>query len=224
MIKAIFLDFYGTVVHEDDAYIDMLCKRIASTASVPAVPSEIGRFWWKRFCVKCAEAYGERFQTQRALEIEALRETLASAQSPEHPDELAGMLFEHWMKPGLFEDSKPFFRQTKLPVYILSNIDRSDLIAAIRSCGLELEGDRLITSEDVRSYKPRQEMFAEALRRSGLRPHEALHVGDSLANDVGGARMAGIPVVWINRKQKSLPPEYRPDRVISRLTELLEPQ
>jgi len=34
-----------------------------------------------------------------------------------------------------------------------------------------------------------------------------LHIGDSYQNDVLGAKAAGIPVFWINRKKKKLKPE-----------------
>jgi 2-haloacid dehalogenase len=91
----------------------------------------------------------------------------------------------------------------------VSNIDRSDIEAAISHHGLVV--DLVVTSEDARAYKPRPEPFRLALDLLGLRPDQVLHVGDSLTADVGGANALGIPVAWVNRKGKSTPPQSRLD-------------
>ena len=44
MIKSIFLDFYGTVVHEDGEVIKKITKIIMETGSVDD-GSKIGAFW-----------------------------------------------------------------------------------------------------------------------------------------------------------------------------------
>lgn len=98
----------------------------------------------------------------------------------------------------------------QIPVFILSNIDSEDLIAAIEYHSLKVGG--VITSEEVRSYKPRKEMFLEGLHRTGLKPDEVLHIGDSIVNDVYGAMQYGLDAVWLNRagkdNQKSIHPTY----------------
>ena len=54
----------------------------------------------------------------------------------------------------------------------------------------------------------------------GLRPQEALFVGDSLANDVAGPQAAGIPACWVNRKGEH-PRAFVPRYTVSDLTGLL---
>jgi putative hydrolase of the HAD superfamily len=58
--------------------------------------------------------------------------------------------------------------------------------------------DGVVTSADVGSAKPSPEVFLRALELAGVDAAEALHVGDSLENDVEGARAAGIRalLVW----------------------------
>lgn len=34
------------------------------------------------------------------------------------------MMFEHWIKPPIFEDAEQFFETCPVPIYIVSNIDR----------------------------------------------------------------------------------------------------
>ena len=61
------------------------------------------------------------------------------------------------------------------------------------------------TSEQARVYKPRAEIFEKGLASFGLRPAEAVYIGDSLRNDYYGARGAGMRSVWINRTGASVP-------------------
>lgn len=57
----------------------------------------------------------------------------------------------------------------------------------------------IISAEDVRAYKPHKEIFDEAMRVSGLSPHELIHIGDSIESDVKGAIRAGIKPILIDR-------------------------
>jgi len=97
--------------------------------------------------------------------------------------------FEHWRKPAIFEESNEFLLQLEVPVYILSNIDTADVLAAMNYH--DIQATDVITSEDVRSYKPRPEMFMEAMQRRNLKPEEVIHIGDTLTSDVLGAQRVG---------------------------------
>ena len=48
MIKALFVDFYGTVVHEDGAVIKVITQMIKDTGD-GSDTSDIGSFWWTDF-------------------------------------------------------------------------------------------------------------------------------------------------------------------------------
>ncbi|WP_339218677.1 HAD family hydrolase [Paenibacillus sp. FSL W7-1332] len=216
--KAIFLDFYGTVVHEDDEIIPLICQKIKATSSEDCTIQEIGQYWWKSFSNMFHESYGKSFDNQRNLGRTSLRATIDYFKSDCIAEEIIQEQFEHWQKPGIYEDALSFLKSCKLPIYIISNIDTSDVMAAIRFHDLKVTG--VITSEDVRSYKPRSEIFAEALRRYELKNAEVLHVGDSLTSDVEGAQALGIRAVWINRLNKIRPDHIQPDYIIKKLTEL----
>lgn len=62
MIKAVFLDFYGTVVHEDGEVIKQITNVIMESGSVND-RSKIGTFWWNEFQTMFMNAYGEAFNT-----------------------------------------------------------------------------------------------------------------------------------------------------------------
>ena len=201
-IKAFFVDFYGTIVHEDGEVIKKITKIICDTGRVEN-PSDVGGFWWKDFQTMFMNSYGDTFETQRALEEKSLAHTLEKFGSNADAKELSNMMFAHWVNPPIFEDSKEFFEKSPLPVYVVSNIDTSDILTAIDFHDLHPAG--VFTSEDAKSYKPRKELFELALAKSGLKPDEVIHIGDSVSSDVQGALKLGIRVLWLNRFGKSIP-------------------
>jgi len=83
MLKAIFCDFYGTVVYEDDEPISMIIERIYQTGNAES-KKEIGKYWWQCFSALCTDSYGDGFRTQRELEIQSLIETLERFGSKEN--------------------------------------------------------------------------------------------------------------------------------------------
>lgn len=202
MVQAVFIDFYGTVVYEDGAVIKELTHEISETGSKEN-PAVIGAYWWKEFQSAFMGSFGESFRLQRELELESLKETINHFHSSADPEKLSGQMFAYWMEPPIFEESKSFFAICPVPVYVVSNIDRADVVAAIEFHGLKPNG--IFTSEDARAYKPRKELFELALRETGLRADQVVHIGDSLSSDVQGAYQVGISAIWVNRGGREVP-------------------
>ncbi len=202
MVKAVFIDFYGTLVQENTEVISELTKRIYNSGEA-VKPSEIGIYWWKFFQDSVNKSYGENFITQRELERIALKETLLKFKSTDNLEKLSELMFSQWLKPPVFDDTKEFFEKCLVPVYIVSNVDRNDIIQAVEYHDFKPAG--IVTSEDARSYKPRTEIYNLALSEAGLNSNEVVHIGDSLTSDVKGARDAGINTIWLNRTDREVP-------------------
>ncbi|WP_078551985.1 HAD family hydrolase [Bacillus alkalicellulosilyticus] len=217
-IKAIFLDFYGTVVHEDEKIINRICQQIKENSPTKSTVKEIGGVWWEELARLFRKSYGANFRYQRTLEESSLQKTLSHFHSSLDETTLCEEMFDYWMRPDIFPDSVTFLSDNTLPVYILSNIDRDDILKAMKAHQISVED--VITSEDVKSYKPRPEMFNYALELSGLTPSEVIHVGDSLSSDVAGANHVGIRSVWVNRTDRVNKGEKKPDYEIKALDEL----
>lgn len=75
-----------------------------------------------------------------------------------------------------------------------------------------------VFSSDHRSMKPSPALFDLAFRPFGVSKEEAVFVGDSLVNDIEGAKQFGISAVWINPNGSRL---TIADHLVSDLRELL---
>lgn len=92
-----------------------------------------------------------------------------------------------------------------------------------RRMGLLDRVDSFLASDAAGYRKPDPRIFALALERAGVTPHEALYVGDSITNDVVGANRAGMISVLLWRGSEPFPPpqgDERPALVIASLTAL----
>ncbi|MDQ3419285.1 MAG: HAD-IA family hydrolase [Acidobacteriota bacterium] len=90
-------------------------------------------------------------------------------------------------------------------VVIVSNNLLHEQREKLCGCDLDRHVDVLVVSEEVGVSKPASRIFEVALERAGVSADEAVMVGDSWANDVEGARAAGIRAVWFNRDGRPSP-------------------
>jgi 2-haloalkanoic acid dehalogenase type II len=90
-------------------------------------------------------------------------------------------------------------RDRGLTLVAVSNWDCS-LPRVLERCGLDGQLDGTVTSAGVGARKPDPAIFAAALELADCEPAEALHVGDTLEEDVVGARAAGIRALLIDRE------------------------
>ena len=87
-------------------------------------------------------------------------------------------------------------------------------------CGLEDSFDFVVFSQDVQVEKPAPKIFEITAQRAGCEFSQLMHVGDSLANDVAGAKNVGAQAVWLNREGTQNNTDIEPDFEISYLTEI----
>ncbi len=138
---------------------------------------------------RCAEVLRE------ALDLELDLGTIEAAL-------LAAIRFEP------FPDAVPALRALRaagVKLVAASNWDVS-LHEQLERTGLTPLLDGALSSAEVGAPKPDPEIFARALALAGARPDEALHVGDDLEADVGGALAAGLEPVLIDRDGSLTPP------------------
>jgi 2-haloacid dehalogenase/putative hydrolase of the HAD superfamily len=215
VIKGLLLDFYGTVVEEDDEVVASICRRAAESGPGAVSAEQVSAAWWRAFRDGMAAA---RFRTQREITVSSLAEALSAAGCGANAAALCEEQFRFWQTAPLRPGTRAFLDRVELPVCIASNVDRADLEAVLAFHGLSFPA--VVTSEDAGAYKPSPLIFQRALALLGLRADEVVHVGDSLHADVAGARAAGIAAVWINRSGRPVPDGMDPASVIGDLTDL----
>lgn len=122
----------------------------------------------------------------------------------ELPDGLLEELVAHfadernWAVFPEVEESLRALKARGLRLSVVSNWD-STLPSLLSRLGLDRHFDEVVVSALVGASKPGPAIFEEALRRAGVAPGEALHVGDSLLEDYHGARAAGLLSLLLDR-------------------------
>lgn len=94
--------------------------------------------------------------------------------------------------------------------------------AKLERFGLERQVDHVVISEAVGAHKPDRAIFDHAASLAGVPASQAVHVGDSLFTDVGGAQGAGFAAVWLPPKAARTPMEQppTPELVIDHIRDL----
>ena len=152
-----------------------------------ALPRTIDHYYWGEYLRALVERTGVR-EAERLRIIERVAErfrdiTLWSVVLPETP---------------------PFLMKLCAQGYFLGVISNSigTMEEQLERVGLVRHFDTVLDSAIVGVEKPHPEIFQMALSRvppCGLQPAEALFVGDTNATDMGGAQLAGLRGVLIDR-------------------------
>ena len=119
-----------------------------------------------------------------------------------------------------FDDVIPTLSQLHDEGYklgVLSNL-RRDMTQLATRLGLAPHLDFCLTSQEAGAEKPHSAIFLAALEKATVSPDEAMHVGDQHRSDVLGAQAVGIQPVLIDRG--GWHPEVNDCTKISSLAEL----
>ena len=111
--------------------------------------------------------------------------------------------------------------QARWKTAVLSNADDGYLFPLIDKIGWKF--DAVLSSEGARAYKPLPSPFRQIMGQLGVGPDEAIYVGDTLYDDILGAKGVGMRAAWVNRHQATPDPRFpKPDYEVRSLTELPE--
>ncbi|HEX5193435.1 MAG TPA: HAD family hydrolase [Solirubrobacteraceae bacterium] len=145
---------------------------------------------------------GRDDQTLRALRLRCARALAAALPALRDTDDeqvLAALLAS--LRFVAFEDARAALlavRARGVRVVAVSNWDVS-VLDMLERVGLAPLLHGAVCSAVIGAAKPTPAIFAHALSEAGAAPSDALHVGDSVAEDVAGARAAGIEPVLLDR-------------------------
>jgi len=93
--------------------------------------------------------------------------------------------------------------------------------AKIDRLGLREEFDKIIVSGDLGIHKPDIRVFQTMTKALHAEPHETVYIGDSLYDDITGAKRAGWWAIWFNTGHRQPDPENaEPDFEVDQFDEL----
>jgi putative hydrolase of the HAD superfamily len=219
----IFLDALGTLVALEDpapALARLLKERhglARSEADVRrAVHAEMRHY--RNECGRAGDS--DSLATLRLECAQLVLDELGEASAELGAQQLVPTLLES-LRFDLFADVRPALERWRAAgrrLFIVSNWDVS-LHDVLRETAFDDAFDGVITSAEAGYSKPDPRIFAAALALAGSAPDEVLHIGDSLEEDVAGARAAGIEAVLLARGERG---EAAPGgvRMIASLLEL----
>ena len=112
-----------------------------------------------------------------------------------------------------------FLKNKGLCLGIVSNWD-SRLFSICKTMNINQYFDFILASAVVGFAKPDPKIFEKAIDLSHVKLEEAIHIGDSVENDIFGARNAGIDVVLVDRSGRmveGIPSVNSLEGIISRI-------
>ena len=182
---------YGKTVTPSELFARFrVCFDGAPRLAFPnAAKDQIGqleRDWWRKLVGQVFEPFGQfdNFDDYFAELFDYFAESNAWALFPEVLDTLAAL------------------KQRGVTLAVISNFD-SRLVRILDGLGIGPWFADVFVSSRVGYAKPDRRIFDVALSRHGLLAENAIHVGDSEANDLHGARNAGLKALLIDRKPAS---------------------
>jgi putative hydrolase of the HAD superfamily len=214
MLKVVFFDAAGTLFDTHEP-VGSIYARLARRFGLEAPDSVVDAAFRRAFRASPGLAFGPGHSPDELRRLEKLwwRDlvwtTFEQLGRFDDFERFFEALFAHFADPktwrvdpealGVFEALK----ERRLRLGIISNFDWR-LYGVLEACGMLRYVDSVTISSEVGYAKPAPEIFQAALAKHDLAPNQALHVGDSLSLDVGGALSAGIPGLLLDRRGRHL--------------------
>ena len=208
MIKAVFFDFFNTLVYFDPPrekhYADTAAEfgiRISPEAIAAVLPEADA--WWRsensRSPIKDREQVA-KFDAYRGYGLRILKNAETAA-SPDQALQMLAKAFSVGFHFKNFGDSLPALQALKgknMQMGIISNIGEQ-IDSYLDTAGFSVYFTYNVTSLEAGYDKPQPQIFQLALQKAGVSAAETLFVGDQYDLDAVGARNAGITPILIIR-------------------------
>ena len=201
--KAVLFDLGGTLVkHEDgpmihrrileDNGIDVSLEAVTRAHSenereldMNQIPEQ-GQAFWIKWNIRLLESLG----------IEENKESLARKIDEEWLDYCTLEVY-----PDVIETLVQL-RKRDIKTGIITNAFERDLKRILSQLKLNDYFDIVVGTDTCKKIKPDKRIFLYTVGRLGIKPDEALFVGDSLEKDFEGAKNSGLAALLIDRENK----------------------
>jgi putative hydrolase of the HAD superfamily len=190
-IRAVLVDALGTLIELDPPWLHL-------AAELGREPDERME---RAFRSEMAYYREHSHEGRDAESLRELRERCARIISEELGQRVSVPQMMNAIRFRAFDDAAPGLaelRELGLRLVCISNWDYA-LPQVLVRCGLGHALDGVVTSAEAGARKPDPAIFERGLSLATAGPEEAVHVGDSPAEDIEGARAAGVRALLIRR-------------------------
>jgi putative hydrolase of the HAD superfamily len=163
-----------------------------------------------------ATAFAALAEAGHPVPPEAVGNALADAYNALHDEELS-----------MFPDAHATLDKLKelgVKLALITNGAGEPQRGKVVRFGLEHRFDHIQIEGEHGFGKPEERAYTHAMEMLGVRPHETWMVGDNLEWEIAAPQRLGIYAIWHDGYGVGLPSDspIRPDRIIRRLSKLLE--
>jgi 2-haloacid dehalogenase len=118
-------------------------------------------------------------------------------------------------------DTLPKLKSDGFRLFAFSNGKPGDVANLLENSGISSYFEDVVSTDEIKSFKPNPAVYAHFLRRSGAKAHAAWLISGN-PFDVIGAISAGMSGAWVKRSEKAVydPWEILPTLTISSMSEL----
>ncbi len=233
-IRVVFFDAANTLFHADGSVAQIYLQH-AVTFGFPQTPASldaIEQAFNRAFReapppVFAATEPAQIKQSERLWWFDIVHNVFYRVGMFERFDDFFEQVFQVFEDPNswrLFPETSSTLAQLKaqgVEIGIISNFD-SRLFSVMRGLGIEQLFDSVTISSLAQAAKPAPKIFQLALDKHAVDPDEALHVGDSLQDDFGGATKAGLHAVLLDRQGRHQAAGVQTIRTLDELLPLID--
>jgi putative hydrolase of the HAD superfamily len=212
VFKAIFFDAAGTLIYLPKSvghHYALIGKRVGLALEATALDQAFTACWKQMPTRPAIEGPREDDDCGlwRAL-VDRVIERVAPTTRELDRDAFFEVAYSHFAEAGVWEHYPEVIEvlETLRPRFDLAVISNFDgrLRMIFEHLGVSKFFSHVFLSSELGADKPDPEIFHRALRLSGTRPNETLHVGDDPERDWKGATQAGLSIFQLERPRNSL--------------------
>ena len=209
VIRAVFFDAGATLLHPNPPVEEIYAREFSADGarfSSEEFTRALTRAWEEVHAQSAADRYGG-VRGEADFWRGFLNRVRGILDGGSVSHEVFARLAAHFRNPAswaVYDDVAPALdalEERGMLLAVVSNWD-SYLPTLLEGLGLRGRFRALSVSAIEETGKPDPEIFRRTCERLGVDPSEALHVGDSLAEDYEGARGAGLAALLLDRDDR----------------------